>query len=150
MISSPFICVGITSQILGPRYLTLSEPGLTISTFGTSKYVQFLRLYWFWCLIVNISFMILSEIPWYILYISVARVLRFLPWMETELSISRNSSKEDFLSLHIKRGHISWSLLFFFSCDYDTSKLTGNNYVENRKTHVIILASYLNPYTVLS
>ena len=99
-----------------PRYLTLSKPWLTVLTFGTSKHVQFLRLHCFWCLSVNISFMIVGEIPWYILYISVARALRFLSWTETELSVSSDSSKKDFLSFYIKRRHFSWSLfiLLFF------------------------------------
>ena len=95
---------------------TQLELWLTVLTFGSSKYVKFLRLYWVWCLSVNVSFMMVGEMPWYILYISVARALRFLSWTKTELSISSNCSKEDYLSLYIKRRHFSWSLfvLLFF------------------------------------
>ena len=107
------------------QYLTLSQPWLTVLTFGALKYVQLLRLYWFWCLSGNISLMIVGKMPWYILYISVARDLSFLLWKETELSIFSNCSKEDFLPLYIKRRLLSWSYLFcYYLRDYEISKRT--------------------------
>ena len=41
VISNPLIYVGITSQILRLRYLTLSEPWLKVLTFGTPKQSNF-------------------------------------------------------------------------------------------------------------
>ena len=58
MLSDFFICVGTVSHILGLRYLTLSEPWLTFVTSGTSKSVQCLIWYSFWCLSKNISLLI--------------------------------------------------------------------------------------------
>ena len=71
------------------------------------------------CLSMNILFMIVDEMPWNIIYILITRALRFISWIETELSVFSNSSKEDFLSLYIKRWYISRS-----PWKYDTSKLT--------------------------
>ena len=69
------------------------------------------------CPIFNIILvLIVGEMPWYILHILMVSVLRFLSWIETELSISSSSSTDYFLSLYIKRRHLSWSLfvLLFF------------------------------------
>ena len=130
VLCSSFGCVGIISHVLEPRYQTLSETWLTFRTFAVWKYVYFLRLYWFWCLSVNISFMIVGEMPWHVLYISVARAPRFLPWL---LTISSNSSKEDFLSLYINEDIFHEADLFcYFLCDYDTSKLTDKSSREQR------------------
>ena len=84
MVSNSFICVSITSQVLWPRYITLSEPWLTVLIVGTSKSVHFLRLYWHWCLSVNILFIIAGEMSWYIFYISISRALWFLSWIEDD------------------------------------------------------------------
>ena len=130
MVSNFFICVSIRSQILGLGYLALLEPWLAVLTIEISKYVQYLRLYWFWCLSENILFIIVVEMPWYIFYIAVARTIRFLSWTETELSISTNSSKEDFWFCHyiLKEDIFREAYLFcYFLCGYDTFKLTGNN-----------------------
>ena len=45
--------VGIISHTLGLRYLTFSEPWLTLLIFGRQESDQFLRSYWFWYLRMN-------------------------------------------------------------------------------------------------
>ena len=53
MASNSFTCVGIIFQILGPRYLTLSELRLTVLTVRTSKSVQFLSYTGFHALVLT-------------------------------------------------------------------------------------------------
>ena len=125
-----------------------------VPNFWTSIYVQFLRLYWFWCLSVNISFMIIGVMPW---YMAMAKALRFLSRIETELSISSNSSKEDFLSLYMKRRHLSWSLfiLLYFvglwhiqtnwqQLYWDMKNAFNNNLFLFKSIYGVILAKAFN------
>ena len=110
IVSTSFIFAGILSQIFRLKYLILSLPQFTILTFGRVKSDQLLGLHWPCCLKGKISVTISGAIPLYILYISVERALRFLWWIETQLSLSSISWKEDFLSLYSKRRHLSWSV----------------------------------------
>ena len=105
-----------------------SEPWLTVLTFRTSRYVQFLRLCLFWCLSMNISFMIVGEIPWCILYISIARALRLLSWTEIDCLFPITAQKRLFCHYILNKDIFHEVYLFcWFLCNHDTSKLTGNN-----------------------
>ena len=102
------------SHILGPRYLR--KTWFTVFTFGIINCDLFLKLYWSACLKGKRSFKISDETPPCVLNISITRLLRFLWCIETNLYLSKRFSKDDFLSLYIKRIHLSsipCILLFF-------------------------------------
>ena len=114
--SISFKCDGIVSHILGSRHLILSKPWFTVFTFSIINCGLFLKLYWPAYLKGKRSFKISGEIPGCTSYISIASLLRFLWCIETDLSLSMRFSKDDFLSLYIKRRHLScilFILLFF-------------------------------------
>ena len=117
------MCDGIVSQILSPRYklksqvksyLRLSEPWFTVFTFGIINCDLFLKLYWSACLKEKRSCKISSEIPRCTLYILIPRILRFLWCMEKDLPLRKRLSEDDFLSLYIKRRHLSYVLVIYF------------------------------------
>ena len=60
------------------------------------------------------SFKIFGEISRCTLYISIARLLRLSWCIETDLSLSKRFSKNDFLSLYVKQKHLSCVLFIFF------------------------------------
>ena len=108
--------VMIVCHVLSPRYLRLWKPWCTVFTVGIINCDLLLRLYWSAFLKEKRSFKISSEIPQCILYIFIARHLRFLWCIETDLSLFKRFWKDVFLSFYIKSRHLScilFILLFF-------------------------------------
>ena len=123
-----FKCDGIISHNLGPRYLRVLKPWFTAFIFGIINCHLFLKFYSSASLKGKRSFKISGEIPRCTLDISIARLLRFLWCIETDLSLSKRFTKDEFLSLYIKLRRFSCILfILFFLCDYDTSKSKDNN-----------------------
>ena len=77
-VSGSFIFAGIVFQIVGPKYLILFIPWFMVLAIGRVKPDELLRLYWPWDFKGKISFTFSGAIPLYILYILVARALKFL------------------------------------------------------------------------
>ena len=120
--SISFKCHGILSHILGPRCLRLSKPWFTVFTCGIINCDLFLKLCWSACLKRKRSFEISGEIPRCTLHISIARVLRFLWCIETDLSLSKRFLKDHFfVIIHV------FYLFYYFLCDHDTFKSKDNN-----------------------
>ena len=80
--------------------------------------------------------MIVGEMPWYVSYISMARVLGFLSWIETEL-FPVVPQKRNFCHYILNEGIFHEAHLFCY-------------FRKTWKMHLIIIASYLNAYMVLS
>ena len=76
--SISFKCDFIVSYILSPGCFRLSKSWFTVFTFGKINCDLFLKLHWSACFKGKRSFKISGEIPRFILYISIARLLRFL------------------------------------------------------------------------
>ena len=118
-----FICVLKTSilltffsisgkmfQILGPRNEILSDPWYTVPIGGVANWEFFLRSWYCSFLCSKSSVTIKGDRLFYILYISVARIWRFLFRTETKLSFSNSVSNDDCLSEYIIRKQRSGSL----------------------------------------
>ena len=133
-----FKCDGIVSHILDPRYLRLSKPWFTVFTFGIINCDLFLKLFWSACVKGKRSFKSSGEIPQCTLYISIARRLRFLWCIETDSSLSKRFSKDEFWSLCITWRHLSCIIFYYFFCDYDITKSKDNNWTETWRTHSLI------------
>ena len=88
---------GIVSVILGLRYLRLSKPWFTVLKFGMINCELFLKLYRSAGLKGKRPFQVAGEIPRCALYISIARLHRFLWCIETFLSLSKRFSKDDLI-----------------------------------------------------
>ena len=89
-----FKCDGTVSHVVGPRYFRFSRQWFTVFIFGIINCDLFLKLYCSACLKRKRSSKISSEIPQCTLYISIARLLRFLWCIETDLSLYKGFSKD--------------------------------------------------------
>ena len=105
-----FISLGTISQIFGPKWESDSVPCKTVWTDREEKVDLLLMLYTVMLFSLKHSLTSFGDKPLTNFYSSVARTCIFLWCTDTELSISKRSVKEDVLSLHIIRIHLSRNL----------------------------------------
>ena len=103
-------------------YLILSIPEFTVLTIGRVKSDQLLRLYWPWGLKGKISVTISGAIPLYILYILVARAVKFLLSKQRQSHPSLANPEKKIFCRYIANVGIFHEvyLSYCFLCDYGT------------------------------
>ena len=97
--------------MFGPKSDKLPVPLYTDLTKGLENRELYLRLYWGWSFNLKISCIWGGARFSLTLNISVARILTFLSWIETEPSFSKSELNDGRLSLHVILKHLSWRLL---------------------------------------
>ena len=135
----------IVSVILGLRYLRLSKPWFTVLTFGMINWELFLKLYRSACLKGKRPFQLAGEIPRCALYISIARLHRFLWCIETVLSLSKRFSKDDliFVLIYWAKASFIYSIYFIIFCAIVTQS--------NQKTEIVNYRDWnLSGFTIIS
>ena len=108
--ASIFHLSGKIFEILGPRNEIHSKPWYTVLIGVIKNWELFMSSQCCLFLCLKSSVTIKGDKPFFILYISVARIWRFRWWTETEPSFSNNVSNDDCLSEYIIHKQCSCNL----------------------------------------